>query len=126
MVDEIWIDINGYEGLYLISNYGRVKSLNYLHHGIVKILKQGIRNGYSYVTLQKNGNIKKEYVHRLVASAFIKNPLNYPEVNHKDEVKTHNCVENLEWCDKKYNCNYGTRNDRISKTRKRSTNENIN
>ena len=103
-MEEIWKDIEGYEGLYQVSNIGRVKSLR---KNI--ILKSKIeRNGYERVNLSVN-NIHKDYsIHRMVANAFISNPDNLPQVNHKDENKTNNCVENLEWCDCKYNVNYGT------------------
>lgn len=104
---EEWRDIKGYEGLYQVSNYGRVKSLNYNKTNTEKII--GSIQNYSIVTLKG----KRKYVHRLVAEAFIPNPNNYPCVNHKDECKTNNYAENLEWCDYKYNDNYGTRNDRI-------------
>ena len=67
------------------------------------------------VGLCTEGKRKCCYIHRLVAEAFIPNPNNYPQVNHKDEDKTNNCVNNLEWCDAKYNINYGTRIERISK-----------
>ena len=99
---------------YIVSNMGNVKSLNYRRTGREKILKLKIdKNGYQIVGLWKNG-IKKIYsVHRLVAQAFIPNPNNLPQVNHKDENKQNNCVENLEWCDAKYNNNYGTRTKRI-------------
>lgn len=103
-MEEIWKDIDGYEGLYQVSNVGRVRSLR---RNI--ILKSKIeRNGYERVRLSVN-NIPKDYsVHRLVANAFIPNPNNYPIVNHKDENRTNNCVENLEWCTQEYNVNYGT------------------
>lgn len=103
-MEEIWKDIEGYEGLYQVSNMGRVKSLR---RNI--ILKNKIEsNGYERVVLSIN-NIPKGYsVHRLVATAFISNPNNYPIVNHKDENRTNNCVDNLEWCTQKYNVNYGT------------------
>ena len=101
---EIWKDIKGFEGLYQVSNLGRVKSLR---RNI--ILRQGItRKGYESVLLCTNSIHKGYYIHRLVAHAFIPNPDNLPQVNHKDENKTNNCVGNLEWCDGKYNINYGT------------------
>lgn len=104
---EIWKDIEGFEGLYQVSNMGRVRSLR---RNI--ILKNRITSGYEMVLLYTN-NIRKNYlVHRLVAHAFIPNPNNLPQVNHKDENKTNNCVDNLEWCDGKYNTNYGTGNKR--------------
>ena len=108
---EIWKDIKGYEGIYLISNYGRVKSL----HKKEKIIKQFENtNGYLQVDLWKNGIGKHILVHKLVANSFIKNLKNYPFINHKDENKKNNRVDNLEWCTAKYNCNYGTRNLRLS------------
>lgn len=113
MENEIWKDIEGYEG-YQVSNMGRVKSLNYNHTGKEKIKKQlKLPNGYLQVNLWKNRKRKQFLVHRLVACAFIPNPLNLPQVNHRNERKTENFVENLEWCDRKYNCNYGTRNQRV-------------
>lgn len=114
-MDEIWKDIKGYEGLYQVSNWGRIKSIRFGKERIMKLCPD--RYGYLYIVLYKN-NIKKAYrVHRLVAEAFIDNTDNLPCVNHKDENKQNNNVENLEWCDAKYNLNYGTRNERISKNR---------
>jgi hypothetical protein len=113
MEKEIWKDVIGYEGLYAVSNMGQIISLNYNNTGNSKTLKQSSRSGRS-VCLSKNG-IKRSFpVHRLVASAFIENKENYKEVNHKDEDRTNNCVDNLEWCDRIYNNNYGTRNKRVS------------
>ena len=112
MTSEIWKDIAGYEGLYQVSDKGRVRSLKY---GKERILKpRNIGQGYLQVILCKNREMKQYYVHRLTAQTFIHNPNNLPQVNHKDEVKTNNSVENLEWCDRKYNNNYGTRNQRIA------------
>lgn len=115
-MEEIFCDIKGYEGLYQVSNYGRVRSLNYLRTGEIRMMRYGkYPNGYLFVGLSKNGKVKNFLVHCLVADAFIPNPDGLPEVNHIDEDKMNNCVWNLEWCDHKYNCNYGTRNERISK-----------
>lgn len=116
---EEWKAIPGYEGLYEVSNLGRVRSLNYRHTGKTQVLKPQIpKNGYAQVQLYNNGG-KWHSVHRLAAIAFIPNSNNYPEVNHKDENKTNNRVENLEWCDRKYNCNYGSHNEKISEANKR-------
>ena len=107
---EIWKDIEGYEGLYQVSNMGRVKSLGKGGtHKQVHYLKQAKeRCGYLFVALCKKGKVKQFKVHRLVAKAFIPNPNNLSQVNHKDEDKTNNRVDNLEWCDCIYNINYGT------------------
>lgn len=114
---EIWRDIQKYKGRYQISNMGRVKSLARIITDELgrknpiqeKILKPSNNKGYLRVQLEGNPH----YIHRLVAEAFIPNPKNLPEVNHKDENKQNNCVDNLEWCSKEYNANYGTRVQRI-------------
>lgn len=106
MTEEIWKDIEGYEG-YQISNIGRVRR----NDRLLKTIKYN--TGYLRTGLCKDGKQKLYYVHRLVAKAFIPNPDNLPQVNHKDEDKTNNRVDNLEWCDAKYNMNYGTRNERV-------------
>lgn len=106
-MEEIWKDIDGCNGVYQISNMGNVKSLNYMNHGIEKILKPKKNNkGYLWVEIRKNGEIGNFLVHRLVAMAFIKNPNNYPVVNHKDENTLNNNIDNLEWCTKSYNVRY--------------------
>ena len=107
---EIWKDIVGYEGLYQISNLGRVKS--YLKSSKYPVEQEHIltahkSRGYINVLLSKNGKSRPFSVHRLVAQAFIPNPNNLPEVNHKDEDKTNNNVDNLEWCNRSYNMAYG-------------------
>lgn len=107
---EEWKTIEDYPN-YMVSNMGRVKSLNYHRTGVERILKDDKkRNGYLYVVLSKNGKNKKYYIHRLVAQAFLDNPNNFLEVNHIDEDKTNNKIENIEYCDRSYNMNYGTRN----------------
>lgn len=114
MKKEYWKPVLGYEGLYEVSNWGRVKSMNYNHTGKERIMKLvPNKAGYLYVVLYKNGKVKTFRVHRLVAEAFLPNPDNLPEVNHKDENKLNNNVNNLEWCSAKYNSNFGTRNKRI-------------
>lgn len=115
---EVWKDINGYEDLYEVSSFGRVKSLGNgkSNNSKKRILKLGKhKSGYLYVDLIKDGNRKTFRVHRLVAENFIPNPLNLPEVNHKDENKENNFVENLEFCNRTYNVNYGTRTEKCSK-----------
>lgn len=117
-MEEIWKDIKGFEGLYQISSLGRLKSLsrfinsNRNNQRRIKgcIIKQRVNpyNGYIQISLSKNHKYKRFYIHRLVASAFLGNPDNLPEVNHKDENKLNNCVENLEWCSSSYNKSYGT------------------
>ena len=124
---EIWKDVENYEGLYQVSNLGRIKSLErdvYCQNGIVhrikeKILVPGLNNkGYQYVGLSKNGKRKDMTIHRLVAMAFIPNPENKSQINHRDEVKNNNVVENLEWCTAQYNNNYGTRTARAVQNHK--------
>jgi hypothetical protein len=106
---EIWKDIIGYEGCYQVSNLGNVKSLNYMHTGREKILKtKQKKNGYMHINLCKDGVTKTHSIHMLVAETFIPNTDNLPQVNHKDEVKSNNCVDNLEWCTIEYNNKYGT------------------
>lgn len=116
---QIWKEIPNYEGKYQVSNTGRVRSLNYNRTGKTKVMKQGKdKDGYKNIILHKNGKYKIYYIHRLVALAFIPNPDNLPQVNHKDEDKTNNTVWNLEWCTPEYNTNYGTRNKRTSEANK--------
>ena len=113
---EIWKDIKGYEGLYQISNLGRVKSLNYIHTGREKILKPSVdKQGYLNICLCKNG-VKKWYlVHRLVYEAFVGDIPKGMQVNHINEIKTDNRAVNLNLMTPKENSNWGTRNERISK-----------
>lgn len=122
-MDEIWKDIIDYIGLYQVSNLGQVKSLpkNGKKNRILKI--ERCKNGYLRVQLYKNGIGKHLLVHRLVAEAFLDNPNNLPYVNHIDEDKANNKVENLEYCDHVYNDNYGSRNQRISETQMNDKNK---
>lgn len=117
--DEKWLPIKGYRGFYEVSNLGRVRSkerlvLNHLtgrYHPVGMILKQQINKyGYATVTLTiaKENKKARAYVHQLVASAFIGNPLLLHDINHKNENKGDNRVENLEYCDRKHNVNWGT------------------
>lgn len=107
---EDWKDIQGFDGLYQVSSDGRIRN----NKGkILKLFQDGY--GYLYVGLHKNGTILTKSAHRLVAEAFLENPNNYEQVNHKDEDKHNNNVDNLEWCTPKYNCNYGSRNEKLSR-----------
>lgn len=110
-MEEIWRDIEGYEGLYQVSDLGRVKSL--YTNRILKGSKDA--KGYLIVKLCKNSIKSNKTIHRLVAQAFIPNPENKPQVNHIDENKTNNMVSNLNWMTSKENNNHGTRTQRISK-----------
>ena len=113
---EVWKPVVGYEGLYEVSNIGRVRSINYHKSGKAKVMSPSFNTwGYLIVDLRKNNKRHSYAVHRLVAFAFIPNPDNFPEINHKNEIKTDNNVENLEWCTRKYNINYGTAIKRRSK-----------
>lgn len=139
-MEEIWKDIENFEGLYQISNLGRVKSVDRLMHVLDpkskreydKQVPECIRatnldsKGYVMVTLKKNGKTSRHRIHRLVAKAFIDNPNNLPQVNHIDENKENNHVNNLEWCTNAYNGAYGTRLERIAeKHRGKSTHNSI-
>ena len=110
-MNEIWKDVKGYEGLYQVSNLGNIKSFHKRSYG--NLLKLPIKKGYFQVGLRKNGIRKYYQVHRLVAEAFIENKQNLPQVNHKDENKLNNDVNNLEWCTVSYNNCYGTRLERV-------------
>ena len=114
-VVEEWKDIAGYDGYYQVSNMGRVRSLDryvdasygskQIRHG--KVLKTELMpNGYLAIRLCKGAKYKSFYVHRLVASAFIPNPANLPEVNHKDRNTQNAVASNLEWCTRTYNASY--------------------
>lgn len=106
-MEEIWRDIQGYEGLYQVSNLGNVKSLNYRHLGYAQNLVPKISNkGRMWVELAKNGEKRPLQIARLVAYAFIDNPHNCPVVNHKDENPLNNMADNLEWCTLSYNVRY--------------------
>lgn len=119
---EVWKDIALSGGAYQISNYGRVKSVERVtENGRAvreRILKTRFnKRGYEYVNIQVQKRRKAIKIHREVAKAFLDNPNNYIEVNHKDENKRNNSVENLEWCNRAYNANYGTASKRAAASR---------
>lgn len=133
---EVWKDIPGYEGLYQASNLGRIRSLDRdivcyasnqhksnietKRHLKGKILKCCIdKDGYYRLSLNKNGKTKYFRVCRLITMTFMPSNDNSLQINHKDENKKNDSVDNLEWCTCKYNQNYGTRNEKISKSRMR-------
>ena len=115
LIEELldWRDIEDYEGLYRVSEWGDVMSLK---GGEKRLLsKKHGANGYLFVTLCRNGKEKTAYIHRLVATAFCEGAGDFEQVNHRDEDKTNNHHENLEWCTPEYNVNYGTHNQRVSR-----------
>lgn len=124
---EIWRPVKDYEGLYEVSNYGRVRSLErdvyvkwyggkskHIKGGLLKLTEN--TQGYYVCGLAKYGKNTQYKVHQIVAKAFIPNPLNLKDINHRDENPLNNCVENLEWCTKAYNNAYGKRGKRAGKT----------
>ncbi|MEY4714754.1 NUMOD4 domain-containing protein [Lacticaseibacillus paracasei] len=121
---EVWKDIEGFEGLYQVSNMGRVRSLDRKDaqgHRIKGTVLAGSLNGKGYlrVGLCRDGDVEYKSIHRLAAKAFLDNPDNLPQVNHKDENKTNNAVSNLEWCTALYNNTYGAHSKRIAKALER-------
>ena len=128
-MEDIWKDVSGYEGLYQVSCSGLIRSIDKIINGcnykprriIGKILTPYISlNGYLTITLSKNNVLKNHRLHRIIAKAFLSNPQNLPEINHKNENKRDNNITNLEWCTKLYNIRYG---NGISKRSKLNTNQ---
>lgn len=128
MVTEVWKDIVGYGGVYQVSNFGNVRSVDrevrcknslrqYKGKNLVSVMDN---HGYMRVLLSVAGKRKIKQVHRLVAEAFLPNPENLPEVNHKDENPTNNHADNLEWCTKIYNLEYGTGRERSVQAHKKA------
>ena len=122
-MEETWRDIKGFEGFYQISNFGNVKSYNKrVKNGNGYAIKKGkvIKNNlttsgyYSVHLYDECGKRIPKMIHRLVAEHFLPNPNNYPQVNHKDENKLNNHIDNLEWCTEKYNSNYGKHHIKLS------------
>lgn len=126
MEEEIWKDIPGYEGLYAVSNMGRVRSFADANpvNRRNRILKPAFdgKGNYLFVGLHKDGKVKHAYIHRLVAIVFVPNPHNLPQVNHKDECKTNNRADNLEWCTRSYNSRYGHGRERMIESRRMNNN----
>ena len=122
-MQEIWKDVDGYIGFYKISNLGRLKSLYRKDEIIIK--PHIYKNGYCRVRLwnRDTRKFKDTYIHRLVAKAFLENPNNLPEINHKDENKQNNQTDNLEWCDRKYNCNYGNIKIKLAKNKEKKVSQ---
>ena len=122
-MEEVWVPVVGYEGLYQVSDQGRVRSITRTrvdgrtYQG--RILKLCEKQRYYQVSLFKNDGFQKLMVHRLVAEAFIPNPGNLPVVNHIDENKHNNAASNLEWCTQKENSNHGERNRKIRQAAKK-------
>jgi hypothetical protein len=116
----MWKDIKGYEGLYAVNEKGEIKALERkVKKGDCWVTKKeclksfNLHRGYLKVVLSKDGKAKTYRVHRIVAEAFIENPNNYTEVNHIDEDKTNNCVENLEWCNREHNIEHSIKSGKF-------------
>ena len=128
-MEEIWKDIEGFEGLYQVSNLGRVRSLDryytathsraigtpvrYKKKGVILKLTLNKRLGYVYISLKVNGNVFTKSVHRLVGKAFVGGYFEGADINHKNEDKTDNRAENLEWCTRQYNLTYNGLSKRV-------------
>lgn len=106
---ELWVEIEGYNGKYWVSNHGRVKMVEMqFFNKPFRLMKPQTAKGYKCIRLYNSKGWKDYLVHRLVADYFIPNPNNFPHVNHKDENPSNNMADNLEWCTRLYNVRYGT------------------
>ena len=115
--NEIWKDVKDYEGLYAVSNLGRIKRVVGKGCKKERIIKPNLVRGYYQVRLSKDGLVKPLYLHRIILETF--NPIegmDKLDCNHRDENKENNCLNNLEWLSHKENLNYGTRNERAAST----------
>ncbi len=106
---EEWKAVDGYNGLYCVSNTGKVKSMKWNHSDKEKEMKQYDQGGYKLVGIRRNGTHHNYLVHRLVATAFVPNPRNLYDVNHIDGNKSNNCADNLEWVTKSENIRHAIR-----------------
>ncbi len=124
-MEEIWKDIKGYEGIYIISNLGRIKKTNYRNTGNEKEITFSLYKGYNKVTLYDKNKVKKSYaVHRLVCETFVPNPGNKTEVDHINAVRSDNSACNLRWVTHKENCNNPLTVNNYSNSRKGVKNPN--
>lgn len=116
---EKWNPVVGYEGLYEVSNYGRIKSLPRRREKLAFHMKKQVihpkNKGYAYVSLYKNNKAEYALVHRVVATSFVENLYNKPNVNHKDCDRLNNHTDNLEWCTQKENILHAVKNDRLAR-----------
>ena len=127
-MEEIWKPVKGFEGYYEVSNLGRVRSIDRVVVDTIRncerllkgkvLIQRDNSNGYKGVMFCKEHKLYNKYVHRLVAEAFLPNQDDLPQVNHKDEDKSNNRADNLEWCTQLYNNIYGSRMERQVNTRK--------
>ena len=122
MKSEVWVDVLGYNGRYQVSDWGNIRSLNWRNSGAVKQLSPvSDKDGYQIVCLSSEKFQKNVRLHRLIAEVFIPNPNKKPHINHKNEDKKNNRVDNLEWVTEIENNNHGTRNKRIAKLKRNNT-----
>ncbi len=117
---EVWKPVVGYEGIYEVSSLGNLRNASGKRLSVFPN-----QAGYYRVNLCYHGKRRAKFIHRIVAEAFLENPLDYSQVNHKDENKRNNSVDNLEWCNAEYNTNYGSRNQRVAEIMRMRNNRSI-